>query len=94
MKPDIKKIIQVLISLIEEQEDVEIEYTVEEKERDRLMAVEREDKHGRIKTDQYRADVACEGGTGSGAETSERTADKPAGDRDVVSDRRRDRDPG
>ena len=54
------------------------------------MAVEREDKHGRIKTDQYRADVACEGGTGSGAETSERTADKPAGDRDVVSDRRRD----
>ncbi len=55
------------------------------------MAVEREDKHGRIKTDQYRADVACEGGTGSGAETSERTADKPAGDRDVVSDRRRDR---
>lgn len=55
------------------------------------MAVEREDKHGRIKTDQYRADVACEGGTGSGAETSERTADKPARDRDVVSDRRRDR---
>ena len=30
MKPDIKKIIQVLISLIEEQEDVEIEYTIEE----------------------------------------------------------------
>lgn len=58
------------------------------------MAVEREDKHGRIKTDQYRADVACEGGTGSGAETSERTADKPAGDRDVVSDRRRDRGVG
>ena len=58
------------------------------------MAVEREDKHGRIKTDQYRADVACEGGTGSGAETSERTADKPAGDRDVVSDRRRDRSVG
>ncbi len=34
MKPDIKKIIQVLISLIEEQEDVEIEYTVEEKEKE------------------------------------------------------------
>lgn len=32
MKPDIKKIIQVLISLIEEQEDVEIEYTIEEEE--------------------------------------------------------------
>ena len=30
MKQDIKKIIQVLISLIEEQEDVEIEYTIEE----------------------------------------------------------------
>ena len=34
MKPDIKKIIQVLISLIEEQEDVEIEYTVEKKEKE------------------------------------------------------------
>ena len=34
MKPDIKKIIQVLISLIEEQEDVEIEYTVEEKDKE------------------------------------------------------------
>ena len=34
MKPDIKKIIQVLISLIEEQEDVEIENTVEEKEKE------------------------------------------------------------
>lgn len=32
VKPDIKKIIQVLISLIEEQEDVEIEYTIEEEE--------------------------------------------------------------
>ena len=55
------------------------------------MAVEREDKHGRIKTDQYRADIACTGRTGSGAEAPEGTADKPAGDRDVVSDRRRDR---
>ena len=34
MKPDIKKIIQVIISLIAEQEDVEIEYTVEEKEKE------------------------------------------------------------
>ena len=38
MKPDIKKIIQVLISLIEEQEDVEIEYTVEEKEKEKETA--------------------------------------------------------
>jgi len=58
------------------------------------MAVEREDKHGRIKTDQYRADIACTGRTGSGAEAPERTADKPAGDRDMVSDRRRDRGVG
>lgn len=58
------------------------------------MAVEREDKHGRIKTDQYRADIACEGGTGPGAEAPEGTADKPVGDRDVVSDRRRDRGVG
>ena len=56
------------------------------------MAVEKEDKHGRIKTDQYREDIACEGGTGPGAETpAAGTADKPVGDRDVVSDRRRDR---
>ena len=58
------------------------------------MAVEREDKHGRIKTDQYRADIACEGGTGSGAETSEGTANKPVGNRDLVSDRRRYRGVG
>lgn len=58
------------------------------------MAVEREDKHGRIKTDQYRADIACEGGTGPGAEAPEGTADKPVGDRDLVSDRRRDRGVG
>lgn len=58
------------------------------------MAVEREDKHGRIKTDQYRADIACEGRTGPGTEAPERTADKPVGDRDVVSDRRRDRGVG
>ncbi len=58
------------------------------------MAVEKEDKHGRIKTNQYRADIACEGGTGPGAEAPERTADKPVGDRDVVSDRRRDRGVG
>ena len=58
------------------------------------MAVEREDKHGRIKTDQYRADIACTGRTGPGAEAPERTADKPAGDRDMVSDRRRDRGMG
>lgn len=55
------------------------------------MAVEKEDKHGRIKTDQYRADVACTGRTGPGAEAPAGTADKPAGDRDVVSDRRWDR---
>lgn len=30
MKPDMEKIISVLISLIEEQEDVDIEYTLEE----------------------------------------------------------------
>lgn len=58
------------------------------------MAVEREDKHGRIKTNQYRADIACEGGTGPGAEAPEGTADKPVGDRDLVSDRRRDRGVG
>ena len=58
------------------------------------MAVEREDKHGRIKTDQYRADIACTGRTGPGAEAPAGTADKPAGDRDVVSDRRRDRGVG
>ena len=58
------------------------------------MAVEKEDKHGRIKTDQYRADIACEGGTGPGAEASEGTADKPVRDRDLVSDRRRDRGVG
>lgn len=59
------------------------------------MAVEREDKHGRIKTDQYRADIACTGRTGPGAaEASEKIADKPAGDRDMVSDRRRDRGVG
>lgn len=58
------------------------------------MAVEREDKHGRIKTDQYRADIACTGRTGPGAEAPEGTADKPVGDRDLVSDRRRDRGVG
>lgn len=58
------------------------------------MAVEKEDKHGRIKTNQYRADIACEGGIGPGAEAPEGTADKPAGDRDVVSDRRWDRGVG
>ncbi len=50
----------------------------------------REDKHGRIETDQRRADIACKGRAGPGAEASERIADKPAGDRDMVSDRRRD----
>ena len=58
------------------------------------MAVEKENKHVRIKTDQYRADIACEGGTGPGAEASEGTADKPVRDRDLVSDRRRDRGVG
>jgi len=58
------------------------------------MAVEREDKHGRIKTDQYRADIACTGRTGSGAEAPAGTADKPVRDRDVVFDRRRDRSVG
>ena len=58
------------------------------------MAVEKEDKHGRIKTDQYRADIACTGRTGSGAEAPAGTADKPVRDRDVVSDRRRDRSVG
>ena len=55
------------------------------------MAVEKEDKHGRIETDQYRADIACEGRTGPGAEASEGTADKPVRDRDLVSDRSRNR---
>ena len=58
------------------------------------MAVEKEDKHGRIKTDQYGADIACTGRTGPGAEAPEGTADKPAGDRDVVSDWRWDRGVG
>lgn len=58
------------------------------------MAVEKEDKHGRIKNDQYRADIACTGRTGPGAEAPAGTADKPAGDCDVVSDRRRDRGVG
>lgn len=31
-KPDMQKVIQVLISLLEEQENVEIDYTIEEKE--------------------------------------------------------------
>lgn len=30
MKPDMEKIIRILITLIEEQEDVDIEYTLEE----------------------------------------------------------------
>lgn len=47
-------------------------------------------EHGRIETDQYRADIACTGRTGPGAEAPAGTADKPAGDCDVVSDRRRD----
>lgn len=55
------------------------------------MAVEREDKHGRIKSDQRRAYVARESRAGPGAEASERIEDKSAGDRDMVSDRRRDR---
>lgn len=55
------------------------------------MAVEKEDKHGRIETDQRRADIACKGRAGPGAEASEKTADKPVRDRDMVSDRRRDR---
>lgn len=58
------------------------------------MAVEKEDKHGRIKTNQYRADIACEGGTGPGAEAPEGTANKPVGNRDLVSDRRRYRGVG
>ena len=58
------------------------------------MAVEREDKHGRIKTDQRRADIACKGRAGPGAEAQEGIADKPVRDRDVVSDRRRDRGVG
>ena len=58
------------------------------------MAVEREDKHGRIKTDQYRADIACTGRTGPGAEAPAGTADKPCRERDMVPDRRRDRGMG
>ena len=58
------------------------------------MAVEREDKYGRIKTDQYRADIACTGRTGPGAEAPEGTANKPVGNRDLVSDRRRYRGVG
>ena len=59
-----------------------------------MLAVEREDKHGRIKADQYRKDIACKSRTGPGAEAPERTADKPVGNRDLVSDRRRDRGVG
>lgn len=55
------------------------------------MAVEREDKHGRIKTDQYGAYIACKSRVGPGTAAPERTADKPVGDCDMVSDRRRDR---
>lgn len=55
------------------------------------MAVEREDKHGRIKTDQYGAYIACKSRAGPGTAAPERTADKPVGDCDLVSDRRRDR---
>ena len=55
------------------------------------MAVEKEDKHGRIKTDQYRADIACKSRAGPEAEAPERTADKSVRDRDMVSDRRRNR---
>lgn len=55
------------------------------------MAVEGEDKHGGIKTDQYRADIACKSRAGPRAEAPERIADKPVRDRDMVSDRRRDR---
>lgn len=55
------------------------------------MAVEREDKHGRIKTDQYRAYIACKSRAGPEAEAPERTADKPVRDRDLVSDRSRNR---
>lgn len=58
------------------------------------MAVEREDKHGRIKTDQYGADIACTGRTGPGAEAPAGTANKPVGNRDLVSDRRRYRGVG
>ena len=56
-----------------------------------MLAVEREDKHGRIKTDQYGAYIACKSRAGPEAEAPERTADKPARDRDMVSDRRRNR---
>lgn len=59
-----------------------------------MLAVEREDKHGRIKTDQRRAYIACKSRTGPGAEAPERIADKPVRDRDMVSDRRRDRGVG
>ena len=55
------------------------------------MAVEREDKHGRIKTDQYGAYIACKSRAGPGTAAPERTADKPVRDRDLVSDRSRNR---
>ena len=58
------------------------------------MAVEGEDKHGGIKTDQYRAYIACKSRAGPEAEAPERTADKPVRDRDMVSDRRRNRSVG
>ena len=50
-----------------------------------------EDKHGRIKTDQCRAYIACKSRADPEAEAPERTADKPVRDRDMVSDRRWDR---
>ena len=40
-KPDMQKVIQVLISLLEEQENVEIDYTIEEKEDKTAQAVGR-----------------------------------------------------
>ena len=48
MKPNMEKIIQVLISLIGEQEKVKIDYTLEKKAEDKTAQADKEvDKHGK-----------------------------------------------
>ena len=48
MKPNMEKIIQVLISLIGEQEKVKIDYTLEKKVEDKTAQADKEvDKHGK-----------------------------------------------
>ena len=47
-KPDMERVIQVLISLLEEQEHVEITYTIE-KEEDKRLGGRKEDKPMRVR---------------------------------------------